>query len=245
MSNKNTMIKTKGLSKTFTMGGHEVKALSNVNLEIQKGEFVAIMGPSGSGKTTLLTLIGCLDKPTKGKVYLGKNGVDVTAIPDASLYSIRRKNQGFIFQSFNLIPSLSAVENVELPMESWLKSAKQRRKRARVLLKLVDILDREKHKPAQLSGGEQQRVSIARALANNPGIILADEPTGNLDSETGLSILNMLRKLATDYHRTVIIVTHDYNMAARADRQFMIRDGKLQEEAESKAAIKRVSEANN
>jgi len=228
----NTIVRTKGLSKTFMMGGQEVHALTNVNLEIKKGEFVVIMGPSGSGKTTLLTLIGCLDKPTKGKIYLGRKSLDVTEIPDAALYKIRRTNLGFIFQTFNLIPSLTAIENVELPMEGSSKSKirKRRRERARDLLRLVDLPDRERHKPAQLSGGEQQRVAIARALANDPDIIIADEPTGNLDSETGASILNILRKLTTDKNHTVIVVTHDYNVAALADRKFLIRDGKLQKD---------------
>ena len=232
----NTIVKTKGLSKTFKMGGQEVHALSAINLEIKKGDFVAIMGPSGSGKTTLLTLIGCLDKPTKGKIYLGRKGLEVSAIPDAALYRIRRNNLGFIFQSFNLIPSLSAIENVELPMEGAAKTGRQRRERARELLRLVEIADREKHKPAQLSGGEQQRVSIARALANDPDIILADEPTGNLDTETGGSIIDILRRLSGEQKRTVIIVTHDYNVAALADRRFVIRDGRLKEESSHDAS---------
>jgi putative ABC transport system ATP-binding protein len=224
----NTIVKTKGLSKVFKMGGQDVHALSKVSLEVIKGEFIAIIGPSGSGKTTLLTLIGCLDKPTKGKVYLGRKGIEVTDVPDSSLYKIRRDNLGFIFQSFNLIPSLSAIENVELPMEASEKSGKKRRERARELLSLVEIADREKHKPSQLSGGEQQRVSIARALANDPDLILADEPTGNLDSETGESIMNILRQLTTDKNRTVIVVTHNSYIAEMANRTFIIRDGKLQ-----------------
>jgi len=224
----NTIVKTKGLSKVFKMGGQDVRALSNVNLEITKGEFVTIMGPSGSGKTTLLTLIGCLDKPTKGKIYLRRKGIEVSSVPDSSLYKIRRDNLGFIFQSFNLIPSLSAIENVVLPMEASEKSGKKRRKRAQELLSLVEIADREKHKPSQLSGGEQQRVSIARALANDPDLILADEPTGNLDSETGESIMNILRRLTTDKNRTVIVVTHNSYIAEMANRTLIIRDGKLQ-----------------
>ena len=227
----NTIVKTKGLGKKFMMGGHEVHALTNVNLEINRGEFVVIMGPSGSGKTTLLTMIGCLDKPTKGKIYLGRKRLEVSEIPEGALYKIRRNNLGFIFQHYNLIPSLTAVENVELPMEGSSKSKikQRRRERARDLLRLVDLPEREKHKPAQMSGGEQQRVAIARALANDPDIILADEPTGNLDSETGASILNILHRLTTELHRTVIVVTHDYNIAALADRSFTIRDGKLTE----------------
>lgn len=224
-----TIVKTKGLTKIYGTGKNQVLALVNANLNIKKGDFVAIMGPSGSGKTTLLTLLGCLDRPTKGKIYLGAKGLDVTDVPEASLCKVRRNNLGFIFQSFNLIPSLTAIENVELPMEGSIKSGKRRRERARKLLSVVEIADREKHKPAQLSAGEQQRVAIARALANSPDLILADEPTGNLDSETGLSIINILRKLAKEHERTVIIVTHNYNIAALADRKLVIRDGKIQE----------------
>jgi putative ABC transport system ATP-binding protein len=226
----NTIVKTKELSKIFEMGSSKVHALSRVSLEVNKGEFLAIMGPSGSGKTTLLTLIGCLDKPTKGKIYLGRKGIDVANTPDSSLYKVRRNNLGFIFQSFNLIPSLSAIENVELPMEGVVKLGKKRRERALELLHLVEIADRGKHKPAQMSGGEQQRVSIARALANDPDLILADEPTGNLDSETGESIIEILRKLTAGKKRTVIVVTHNSNIAEMADRTLIIRDGKLQKE---------------
>jgi putative ABC transport system ATP-binding protein len=229
----NTIVKTKGISKIFEMGGSKVHSLSGVSLEIKKGEFVAIVGPSGSGKTTLLTLIGCLDKPTKGKIHLGRKGINVTNMPDSSLHKIRRNNLGFIFQSFNLIPSLSAIENVELPMEGTIKSGKERKDRARELLGLVEIADREKHKPAQMSGGEQQRVSIARALANDPDLILADEPTGNLDSETGESIIEILRKLTTDKKRTVIVVTHNSYIAEMADRTIVIRDGKLEDQQEN------------
>ncbi len=229
----NTIVKTKGLSKTFEIGGSKVHSLSGVSLEVKKGEFVTIMGPSGSGKTTLLTLIGCLDKPTKGKIHLGRKGIDVTNMPDSSLYKIRRNNLGFIFQSFNLIPSLSAIENVELPMEGVVKSGKERKDRARELLRLVEIPDREKHKPAQMSGGEQQRVSIARALANDPDLILADEPTGNLDSETGESIIEILRKLTAGKKRTVIVVTHNSYIAEMADRTIVIRDGKLEDQKEN------------
>lgn len=224
------ILKTIGLSKTFETNGNKVQALSRVNLEVMRGDFLAIMGPSGSGKTTLLTLLGCLDKPTTGRVFLGSKGLNVTAIPEAALYRIRRKNLGFIFQNFNLLPSLTALENVELPMEGLIKSAKRRRKRARVLLRMLEMSHREKHKPPQLSAGEQQRVAIARALANGPALILADEPTGNLDWETSVSIVNMLRKLATEQKRTIIMVTHDPHMSSFASRKLFIRDGKLQKE---------------
>lgn len=224
------ILKTIGLSKTFETNGNKVQALSRVNLEVMRGDFLAIMGPSGSGKTTLLTLLGCLDKPTTGRILLGSKGLNVTAIPEAALYRIRRKNLGFIFQNFNLLPSLTALENVELPMEGLIKSAKRRRKRARVLLRMLEMSHREKHKPPQLSAGEQQRVAIARALANGPALILADEPTGNLDWETSVSIVNMLRKLATEQKRTIIMVTHDPHMSSFASRKLFIRDGKLLKE---------------
>ena len=225
-----SILKTIGLSKTFETNGSKVQALSSVNLEVMRGDFLAIMGPSGSGKTTLLTLLGCLDKPTTGRVLLGSTGLNVTAIPEAALYRIRRKNLGFIFQNFNLLSSLTALENVELPMEGLIKSAKRRRKRARVLLRMLEMSHREKHKPPQLSAGEQQRVAIARALANGPALILADEPTGNLDWETSVSIVNMMRKLAAEQKRTIIMVTHDPHMSSFASRKLFIRDGKLLKE---------------
>jgi len=221
------ILKTIGLSKRYETNTNSVQALSSVNLEIERGDFVAIMGPSGSGKTTLLTLLGCLDKPTRGRVLMGSKGIDVTAMPESSLHSIRRRHLGFIFQSFNLMPNLSALENVELPMEGLIRSAKRRRKRARVLLRMVEIPHREKHKPAQLSAGEQQRVAIARALANGPAVILADEPTGNLDWETSLSIVNMLGRLATEQKRTIVMVTHDPQMAVYAGTKLFLRDGKV------------------
>jgi len=219
------ILRTEDLSKTYEVGGQKVRALQEANLEIMPGEFVAVTGPSGSGKTTLLALIGCLDKPTEGKIIL--DAVDVTDIPEASLYKIRREKIGFIFQSFNLLPELSAVENVELPMECLTKSARQRRERALELLNLVGLQGRAKHRPAQMSAGEQQRVAIARALVNSPAIILADEPTGNLDSETGSAIAGMLGRLVTDRRCTVVMVTHDHHMASLASRRLSIRDGRL------------------
>ncbi len=213
------------LSRTFNAGKHKVHALKETNISIGKGEFVAIMGPSGSGKTTLLNILGCLDKPTSGNVIL--DGMNVTKLGEKSLYWIRRDKIGFIFQSANLIPILNAVENVELPMECKKTSKDERLKMARYLLKLVGLEERMKQKPNQLSAGERQRVAIARAIANKPSIILADEPTGNLDSETGSTILELLTKLNQNLGITIIIVTHDENMAFYASRKMVIEDGKI------------------
>ncbi len=218
-------LRTADLDKTFKVGGHAVRAVQKANLEGEPGELIAIMGPSGSGKTTLLSLVGCLDKPSGGKVII--DGVDVTDIRESALYKIRRGKIGFIFQTFNLIESLNAVENVELPMENTTKSRAERKKKALKLLALVGLKDRDKHRPTQLSAGEQQRVAIARALANDPTIILADEPTGSLDSETGLNIVKMLRRLSNDKKCLVIMVTHDNLMASLASRTISMRDGKL------------------
>lgn len=221
-------IKTVDLDKTFKMAGHKVRAVQGANLEGTPGELIAVMGPSGSGKTTLLSLIGCLDKPTKGKVII--DGTDVTDIPESSLYKIRRDKIGFVFQSFNLIESLNAAENVELPMENTIKSRAERKEKAMKLLEMVGLKDRAKHKPTQLSAGEQQRVAIARALANDPAIILADEPTGSLDSETGMSIVKALKQLSSEKNCTVIMVTHDGLMASFASKSISMRDGKLSRE---------------
>ena len=220
-------LQTVDLDKTFKIGGHDVKAVQKANLEGESGELIAIMGPSGSGKTTLLSLVGCLDKPSGGRVII--DGIDVTDIPESSLYKIRRGKIGFIFQTFNLIESLNAVENIELPMENTIKSRTERKEKALKLLALVGLRDRGKHRPTQLSAGEQQRVAIARALANDPAIILADEPTGSLDSETGLNIVKMLRQLSNDKKCLVIMVTHDSLMASLASRIISMRDGKLAE----------------
>lgn len=221
------LLKVVDLSKTFEVGGHKVKALQKANIEIMPGEFVAVMGPSGSGKSTLLTLLGCLDKPTKGAMFL--DGVEVTKISEHSLYKIRREKIGFVFQTFNLIQNLSALENVELPLETTIKSGAQRRERARELLAMTGMEERKNHKPSQMSGGEQQRIAVARALANDPPLLLADEPTGNLDSETGLSIMKMLADLAAEGKSTVLMVTHDQGMATFANRRISLKDGRLLE----------------
>jgi putative ABC transport system ATP-binding protein len=221
------VLETEKLGKVYKLGGRQIRALSDVNLKVEKGEFLSIMGPSGSGKTTLLNILGCLDRPSYGKVIL--DSVDVTKVSERELYKIRRHKVGFIFQNFNLLPYLSAVENVELPMEGTGKSKEEKRKRARELLKLVGLSEREKHRPLRLSSGEQQRVAIARALANNPAIVLADEPTGNLDSKTGHEIVKLLGKLNIEQGTTIVMVTHDSSKAALAGRILFLSDGKLLE----------------
>lgn len=220
----NEIIELKGVTKIYKMDKVLVPALRGINLKIRKGEFVSIMGPSGSGKTTLMNLIGCLDRPTEGEIYiLNKN---VAKLGDDELAKLRREKIGFVFQQFNLIPRLTALENVELPMWFAGLSKKKRRERAIELLKLVGLEKRINHKPAELSGGERQRVSIARALANNPEIILADEPTGNLDTKTGKEIMEILKDL-NKQGKTIVLVTHDETFAKEAERIIKIRDGRL------------------
>lgn len=219
------VLQLENLSKTYTLGKRDVPALSNLNLTVNAGEFVAIMGPSGSGKTTLLNVIGCIDKPTKGQVLL--DGVDVSNLPESQLYKIRRDKMGFVFQTFNLLPYLNARENVELPMEGRIKSKSERRKKASELLAMVGLSGREEHRPQRLSAGEQQRVAIARALANDPAIILADEPTGNLDSQNKQEIVKLLANLNIKQGTTIIMVTHDGQAAHNTERMFLLRDGKI------------------
>ncbi len=218
------ILKTEKLSRTYRAGNREVKALRPATIEIYPGDFVAVMGPSGSGKTTLLSMLGCMEKPTGGTIMLG--GEDVTRVPEAELYLVRRHKIGFVFQSFNLIDTLSAAENVAVPMENTVKSGAERMQKAAALLDLVGLKERAHHRPNQLSAGEQQRVAIARALSNDPAIILADEPTASLDTETGRSIMELLRtKLCADQKRTVIMVTHDPRWAEYATKKFTMRDG--------------------
>jgi len=219
------VLETEKLDKFFKLGGREVRALSDVSFQVKRGEFVSVMGPSGSGKTTLLNMLGCLDRPSHGKVIL--DGVDVTKVPEKDLYKIRRNKIGFIFQTFNLLSYLNAIENVELPMEGTEKSKDERRKRAHEVLKMVGLSEREEHRPYRLSAGEQQRVAIARALANNPAIVLADEPTGNLDKKTGLEIIRLLGRLNVDQGTTIVMVTHDSQMASQTQRMLFLSDGKL------------------
>jgi len=219
------VLKTVNLTKVYERGGKKIHALSDVTLQINRGDYVAIMGPSGSGKTTLLNILGCLDKPTSGSVII--DGIDVTKLDEKELSEIRRNKIGFVFQAFNLIPILSAIENVELPMECAKIPKHERRKRARQLLNLVGLSGRAEHRPHELSAGEQQRVAIARALANKPSIILADEPTGNLDSKTGQHIMKLLGLLNYKIGTTIIVVTHDQKMASLTGRILFLEDGKL------------------
>ena len=221
----NVALKTEKMDKIYKLGERQVRALSNVNIEIEKGDFVSIMGPSGSGKTTLLNVLGCLDKPTQGKVLL--EGVDITEVPEKNLHKTRKHKIGFVFQTFNLMPWLNAMENVELPMEGTGKTKEEMRNRAVELLDMVGLSERKEHRPQKLSAGEQQRVAIARALANNPAIVLADEVTGNLDGKTKLEIMKLLAKLNLEQGTTIVIVTHDGQVAAMAGRILFLSDGKL------------------
>jgi len=218
-------LKTENLDKIFKLGGRKVRALSDVTLDVMKGDFLSIMGPSGSGKSTLLNILGCLDNPTNGYVFL--DGEDVTKVAEKNLYKLRKNKIGFIFQTFNLMPWLNAIENVELPMEGTKRSKAEIYKRARELLELVGLSKRMDHRPHKLSAGEQQRVAIARALANNPAIVLADEPTGNLDVKTKNEIMRLLCKLNTEQGTTIIVVTHDIKVGDRANRMLFLNDGKL------------------
>ncbi|MCD6105163.1 MAG: ABC transporter ATP-binding protein [Thermosipho sp. (in: Bacteria)] len=217
----------KNVKKIYKMGEVEVKALDDVSFKINSGEFVIIMGPSGSGKSTTLHIMGCLDKPTDGSVYI--DGVDVSNLKDKELAKIRGEKIGFVFQQFNLLPRLTAIENVELPMIYRGIPHQKRKKRAKELLELVGLGDRINHKPTQLSGGQMQRVAIARALANEPSYILADEPTGNLDSKSGKGILEIFEKLNKE-GMTVVIVTHDPELELLGNHLIYLRDGKIQEE---------------
>lgn len=223
-----TVLKIEGMSKIYTLGKRNVHALSNLNLHVKKGEFVAIMGPSGSGKTTLLNVLGCIDKPTKGKVIL--DNVDIAGLHESELYKIRRNKIGFVFQSFNLLPYLNARENVELPMENNGKPKNERSNKAKELLAMVGLSGREEHRPQRLSAGEQQRVAIARALANSPAIILADEPTGNLDNKNKQEIVKLLANLNLTHGTTIIVVTHDGQVASRTERMLFLSDGKITKE---------------
>src|SRR5690349_20633525 len=219
------VIKTQGLTKVYEMGAEQVHALRGVDLEIKKGEYVAIMGPSGSGKSTLMNLIGCLDTPSSGNYWLA--GRLVSQLNDDELAYIRNKEIGFVFQTFNLLARATALHNVELPMIYNGTPAAERIERAKKSLAQVDLADRMMHKPNELSGGQRQRVAIARALVNNPAILLADEPTGNLDSQTGEEIMALFARLHAGGN-TIILVTHELDIAAHAHRVIRVRDGKIE-----------------
>ena len=219
------ILETKSLKKYYRMGKEMVHALDGVDLRVDKGEFISILGPSGSGKTTLLNMIGCLDRPTEGQILLG--GKDVTRFSRGKLTEIRSQKIGFVFQEFDLIPTLTALENVMLPLKYQGVSRNERRKRAGEALEKVGLEKRLRHRPAQLSGGEQQRVAVARALVTHPEIILADEPTGELDSHTGEQLIARLRKLNQETDQTFIFVTHDSVLAEATDRQIRMTDGKI------------------
>jgi putative ABC transport system ATP-binding protein len=217
------IIELSGVSKIYRKGEVPVHALKNVDLKINKKDSIAVMGPSGSGKSTLLNIIGCLDRPTHGKIFA--NGKDVSKLNENEIAKIRRKTIGFVFQFFNLIPNFTALKNVELPM--IFSKFPNREKRAKELLKAVGLGHRINHYPSQLSGGETQRVAIARAMANKPDIILADEPTGNLDSKSGKEILQIMKKLNRERNVTLVMVTHDRNIASYAKNKIYLKDGEI------------------
>jgi putative ABC transport system ATP-binding protein len=222
------LIETRDLWKTYVMGDEEIHALRGVSIAIERGEYVAIMGPSGSGKSTLMNLIGCLDTPTKGSYLL--NEKEVESMNDDELARIRNEEIGFVFQTFNLLPRATALHNVELPLVYAGVSSKVRQERARQALEKVELTSRASHRPNELSGGQRQRVAIARALVNNPSILLADEPTGNLDSKTGTEIMGVFARLH-EGGNTIILVTHEPDIAGYAHRVISIRDGQVEKDA--------------
>jgi putative ABC transport system ATP-binding protein len=220
------MLKVKNLSRTFQSGDTNVSAVNGISFEVPDGMFVSIIGKSGSGKTTLLSLLGTLEKPSDGHIEIDSK--DVSSLSDHALVDYRRKKIGFVFQAYNLIPNLTALENVMLPLSFEGVHGAERKERAKELLEQVGLTEDQMHrKPGRLSGGQQQRVAIARALANRPSLILADEPTGNLDSETGKMIFDLLHDLAKTKHTTIVVVTHDLTIAGKTDKSFRLSDGKL------------------
>jgi len=221
------IISLKSVWKTYQMGEVEVTALRDVSLDVNKGDFLAIAGPSGSGKSTMMNLVGCLDQPSRGNVFL--DGTDIAKLTESGLAQARGKKIGFIFQQFNLMPTLTALENVRLPLEFQDNDPREATEKARKMLEMVGLGDRIGHLPNQLSGGQRQRVAIARALVADPEIILADEPTGNLDSRTGKFIMDFLGRVHKEEERTIIIVTHDPNLVQYADKVARIKDGEIVE----------------
>jgi putative ABC transport system ATP-binding protein len=225
------VIRTYDIWKTYVMGDQEINAVSGVDIEIKRGEYVAIMGPSGSGKSTLMNLIGCLDTPTRGQYYI--NGNLVSDMTDDELARIRNKEIGFVFQTFNLLPRATSLHNVELPLIYSGMGSEQRLERARAAMKAVDLEQRMHHKPNELSGGQRQRVAVARALVNNPSILLADEPTGNLDTATGNEIMALFERLYVQGN-TIVLVTHEHDIALHAHRIIHVRDGKVEKDEKIK-----------
>ena len=223
------VIRIDRVSKIYQTGDILVHALRGLTLTIRRGEFVAIMGPSGSGKSTLMNVIGCLDRPTKGKYFL--EGVDVSTMGKSELADVRNKRVGFVFQSFNLVSRTSALENVELPLLYAGVSGSERKRRAKEALAIVGLSDRERNMPNQLSGGQQQRVALARALVNNPSIVLADEPTGALDTRTSVEVMEIFQRLNRERKLTVIIVTHEADISLYAERVILVRDGRIASDA--------------
>ncbi len=227
------LVELRNVSKIYHLGGEEIRALDDLSLDIDAGEFISIIGPSGSGKSTLMHILGCLDTPTRGKLKL--DGTEIQGATKAELARIRNQKIGFVFQFFNLLPKLNVLQNVELPMIYSGVSSKERRDRSMAALQLVGLENRSKHRPMQLSGGQQQRVAISRALVNSPKIVFADEPTGNLDSHTGEAILTLFRKLSEE-GRTIALVTHDPEIAAVTPRRIEIRDGKVAKQVDARLA---------
>lgn len=232
------IISLRKVSKTYRMGEVNVSALKGVSLDVEKGEFLAISGPSGSGKSTVMNLVGCLDLASEGEIFL--DGKNIETLRESNLAQIRGQKIGFVFQQFNLLPTLTALENVMLPLEFQDADSSQSRKKAMELLRLVDLADRANHLPTQMSGGEMQRVAIARALAVDPEIILADEPTGNLDSRTGQFIIDFLTRIHREDSKTIIMVTHDMQLTKHADRIVHLKDGRVEriESAHRKGGVK-------
>src|SRR5438128_170326 len=227
------LVELRNVSKIYHLGGEEIRALDDLSLDIEGGEFISIIGPSGSGKSTLMHILGCLDSPTGGTIQL--DGTMIQGASPRELAGIRNRKIGFVFQFFNLLPKLNVLQNVELPMVYAGASSQERRERAMAALKMVELENRSKHRPSQLSGGQQQRVAIARALVNSPKIIFADEPTGNLDSHTGEVILELFRALSQE-GRTIALVTHDPQIAASTPRRIEIRDGRIARKVDRKLA---------